>query len=328
MDKKSAMVVENLPEKCDCENGCAGGASGFGEDSVIDRFWRIGIAFVLFCILFWQELAGLLKSWSTPNESHGILIPAFSLYFIYQQRVNLRRTKGKPSFLGALLLVLALLGYLWSIISTLGYPRPVMMVVAVGAIVLMMGGWPIVRKVWLPVVFLLFAIELPPTLHETLTMPMREWASTVVATILNFFPDINCEASGVLIHGIHRGEVFDLNVAEACSGMRLLRTFVALGVAMAYLEYRPIVHRIILLLSTVPIAIFGNILRVFITGIVYVFIGPEYAEGTLHMVLGLMTLVVAFGLYGLLAWVMNNLYVPGAADSGDVLVTKRIVNNK
>jgi exosortase len=326
MDKKTATIVENLSEKSDCENGSAGGISGFGTDPMVDRLWRIVIAFVLFCILFWQELAGLLRSWSTPDESHGVLIPAFSLYFIYQQRASLRRIKGKPSFLGALLLLLALTGYLWSIIKTMGYPRPVMMVVAVGAIVLMVGGWPIVRKVWLPVVFLLFARELPPTLHETLTMPMREWASTVVATILNFFPGISCAEAGVLIHGTHRGEVFDLNVAEACSGMRLLRTFVALGVAMAYLEYRPMMHRIVLLLSTVPIAIFGNILRVFITGIVYIFIGPEYAEGTLHMVLGLVTLMVAFGLYGLLAWVMNNLYVPGAADSGDVLVTKRTMD--
>jgi len=326
MDKKTATIVDNLSEKCDCKNGDAGGASGFGTDAVIDRFWRIGIAFVLFCILFWQELAGLLRSWSTPDESHGILIPAFSLYFIYQQRADLRRIKGKASFLGALLLLVALMGYLWSIIKTIGYPRPVMMVVAVGAIVLMVGGWSIARKVWLPVVFLIFAIELPPTLHESLTMPMREWASMIVATILNFFPDVSCETAGVLIHGTHRGEVFDLNVAEACSGMRLLRTFVALGVAMAYLEYRPIVHRIILLLSTVPIAIFGNILRVFITGMVYIFIGPEYAEGTLHMVLGLVTLMIAFGLYGLLAWVMNNLYVSGAVDSGDVLVTKRTVN--
>ena len=86
----------------------------------------------------------------------------------------------------------------------------------------------------------------------------------------------------------------NLNVADACSGMRLLRTFVALGVAMAYLEVRPAFHRLILLLSTVPIAIFCNMLRVIITGAVYMYVGAEYAEGLLHTALGFIMLMFAF----------------------------------
>jgi len=122
----------------------------------------------------------------------------------------------------------------------------------------------------------------------------------------------------VVIHGSYQDVPFNLNVAEACSGMRLLMAFLALGVAMAYLEYRPVVHRLVLVGSTIPIAIFCNMLRVLITGLIHIFVGPQYASCTMHTLLGLLILLVAFGLYGLLAWIMNRLYVEES--EGDILV--------
>ena len=100
--------------------------------------------------------------------------------------------------------------------------------------------------------------------------------------------------------------------------------FLALGVAMAYLHYRPIWQRIILLLSTIPIAILCNIVRVTITGFIYVLIDPKYAQGIYHDMLGMAMLPLAFGLYGLLAWFMSSLFVDEAAEpKPDVIVRKR-----
>ena len=146
-------------------------------------------------------------------------------------------------------------------------------------------------------------------------------ASIVASVVLNVLPNVTCEAQGVVIYGRYGGEEFNLNVAEACSGMRLLLAFMALGVAMAYLDYRPMVHRLILMCSTIPIAIFCNIVRVLITGLISVYLGTEYATGLLHTILGMLMLVLAFGLYGLLAWIMNHLFVE--EDEGQILVTRR-----
>ncbi|MFH1884153.1 MAG: exosortase/archaeosortase family protein, partial [Planctomycetota bacterium] len=103
-------------------------------------------------------------------------------------------------------------------------------------------------------------------------------------------------------------------------GMRLLMIFLALGVAMAYLHYRPIWQRIILLASTIPIAIFCNIVRVTVTGFIYILIHPKYAQGIYHDGLGLAMLILAFGLYGLLAWFMSSLFTEETEE-----VTKDIV---
>jgi exosortase/archaeosortase family protein len=85
--------------------------------------------------------------------------------------------------------------------------------------------------------------------------------------------------------------------------------FLALGVVMAYIHRRPLWQRVILLASTVPIAIFCNIVRVTCTGFIYVLANPEYTQGIYHDLLGLAMLPLAFGLYGFLAWFMSSLFV-------------------
>ena len=95
----------------------------------------------------------------------------------------------------------------------------------------------------------------------------------------------------------------------------------ALGVAMAYLEYRPLIHRLVLVGSTIPIAILCNVIRVIVTGIIHVYVGSQYATGMLHTILGIVMLALAFGLYGLLAWIMEQLFVE--EEQAPVLVVNR-----
>lgn len=285
--------------------------------NMIDRYWRIAIVAVLFYFLFEQEVQRLFALWATPSESHGLLIPAFSLYFLYQVREKIANVKGRPSLIGFLFVLAFLVCYVASIIMKIGYIKPVSMIFTLAALVWWVSGWQMFKLTWLPILFLIFAIKIPDQIYTPLTMQLRIWASLFAANLLDLIPGVSCESTSVVIRGLYNGEPFELNVADACSGMRLLRTFVALGVAMAWMEVRPAWQRISLLISTMPIAIFCNMLRVLITGLIYIFIGPEYATGTLHSMLGLVTLAVAFGLYGLLTWIMNNFVIDDTDDDSD-----------
>ena len=62
--------------------------------------------------------------------------------------------------------------------------------------------------------------------------------------------------------------------------------------------------------------------RVFLTGIIRIYLGEEYIVGTLHTMLGMSMLLLAFGLYGLLAWIMNRIYVDEEEDKSEILVVK------
>jgi len=64
---------------------------------------------------------------------------------------------------------------------------------------------------------------------------MRQWAATVAGGLLDMVPQLEATANGVVIDVFYKGKPLEpaLDVAEACSGMRLLMAFLALGVAMA-----------------------------------------------------------------------------------------------
>jgi len=74
----------------------------------------------------------------------------------------------------------------------------------------------------------------------------------------------------------------------------------------------------------VPIAILCNIVRVTVTGFIYVLIHPKYAQGIYHDMLGLAMLPLAFGLYGVLAWFMSSLFT----DESDIVAEDIVVRKK
>ena len=199
------------------------------------------------------------------------------------------------------------------------------MIATLGAIVLFLGGWCLVKYTWLPVLYLIFAVPLPAQLYGQLTIPMRIFAAALSTVVLNLVPNLETSSRGVVIDVIYKGVRMEpgLDVAEACSGMRLLMAFLALGVAMAYLHYRPRWQRIVLLCSTIPIAIFCNVVRVTVTGFIYILWDPRYAQGIWHDILGLCMLPLAFGMYALLAWFMANLFEDvRSGETKDIIVRR------
>jgi exosortase len=282
----------------------------------------------LFYSFFYQEISGLVKMWlNDPSWSHGFLIPLFSLYFIHQKRQEILTIPSKPSYfwgLGGLIFFLVL--YVLNIVQfKFGYGRQILMLAALASVVLLMGGFVRFRYLWLPTFFLFFAIPLPAQIYRQLTIPMRKLAATISTLILNLVPNLDAVNQGVVSEVTYRGQPLEpgLDVAEACSGMRLLMAFVALGVAMAYLHDRPIWHRLVLLCSTIPIAIFCNIVRVTITGLIYVLGDPQYAQGIYHDALGILMLPLAFVLYGGLAWIMSNLFTEESSEPEAVIIRRK-----
>ncbi len=283
----------------------------------------------LFYYLFHNQIGRIAFKWLTDSSwSHGFLIPLFSLYFISQHKSEILNLQTRPSYLGLVCMIFGILFYVFNMVSPSGYGYfcSISAIVTLGGIVLFLGGWQLVKYTWLPVAFLVFAVPLPDRYYVSLTMPMRHLAAKVATVLLNFVSGMEATASGVVIDVVYKGQQLEpaLNVAEACSGMRLLMAFLALGVAMAYLHYRALWERLVLLASTIPIAIFCNIVRVTVTGFIYILINPMYAQGIYHDFLGFAMLPLAFGLYGLLAWFMSSLFVeePEAGTEG-VVVRRR-----
>jgi exosortase len=300
-------------------------------DLGLAAFIKLALIAGLLWWIFREDIHTTVNRWiSDSSWSHGFLIPLFSLYFLHQnKKAILSVDTFRPSWvIGLSSVIFLLVLYPVNVVMIkIMYGKPLIMIATFAAIALFLGGWKLLKYTWLPITYLFFAIPLPQQLYFQITNPMRKLAALVSTVVLNMVPQLEATVRGSTIDVLYKGIRLEpgLDVADACSGMRLLMAFVALGVAMAYLHYRPIWQRLILLASTVPIAILCNIVRVTITGMIYVLWDPKYAQGIYHDMLGMLMLPLAFGFYGGLAWLMSNLFVEedNQQPKEDIVVRKR-----
>ena len=269
-----------------------------------------------------QVLGRLIHIWHTNGDwSHGFIIPLFSLYYLYQRRDRMpwgvATGRWASVCLGGIVLIVAFALHLGSTQMRMEYPKTIALVLTVFGVALMVCGWPMTRWGWFAVAFLVFAMPLPQRLYEQLTIPLRQIAAQVSAAVLNLVPELEAEAvNKTVVNWTYQGRAGRLDVERACSGMRLMVTMMALGVAMAFIHERPLWQRMIMILACVPIAVFCNFVRVTTTGCLNVLGQSDLAGGTPHMLLGMGMLLVAFALYGGMSYVLNHLFEEADAGNG------------
>ena len=260
--------------------------------------------------LYWAQFVRLFNYWQTPDWSHGFLIPIFCGYLIHLRRHDLLTGSHQGSLLGALLLAGSIAVYFASIVLQIGYPQALSVLGVIAGLVLLIRGW---RTLWLtafPIAFLALAMPPPERLYRQFTQPLQKMAAAISAWILQLFPSVlDIERGGINIaYWMRGGTSGQFTVAGACSGMRSLMAFVALGLAVAYMTERPAWQRIAMAIFVVPVALMCNVLRVIITGALQMYGHGEYAQGTPHTILGLIMFAFGFVLYMSLLWVLDHLF--------------------
>jgi exosortase len=182
------------------------------------------------------------------------------------------------------------------------------MITLLGVIILLCG-LPAMYYLWLPWLYLFFAIPLPQRIYFSLTDPLRRMAAEVATAVVGLYPGLHIERVGSVIEYVYRGQAGQLGVVDACSGMRSTITLCALGVAVACMSQRPVWQRFVLVASCIPIATFCNFIRVTTTSFLYIFVDPKYASGQYHTMLGLAVILLAFGIFSGFGWLLSNLVV-------------------
>ena len=157
-------------------------------------------------------------------------------------------------------------------------------------------------------------MPLPGTTYGQIALPLQNLAAMASGAVLKLCGvDIVVKASELTLVSVS-GVTRHLTVAEACSGVRLLVAFMALGVAMAYLDDKPIWQRVTLVLMGVPIAVTCNVLRGVITSTAYVQDKPEFGTDFMHSFTGMLMLIPALLMLWGLNWLLQGLFV---ADDDD-----------
>ena len=281
--------------------GAALGASGFA---------KILILVALFSWVYHEQYFRLYVLWKNPDWSHGFVIPLFVLYLIHLRRRELVTGDHPGSAWGLVLVLISLAVFVLAIRLRIGYPQSLSMVTVIAGIVLALRGWGTLKMTLFPIGFFLLAIPPPDRLYREITQPLQQGAATIASIILEMFPGAEIEQKGINIaYFMRSGEEGSFTVAGACSGMRSLMAFVALGLATAYFTPRPTWHRVAMAVLVVPVALFCNVLRVIITGGFQMYKYGDLASGTPHTVLGLLMFAMGFGIYLGFLWILDHLFV-------------------
>jgi exosortase D (VPLPA-CTERM-specific) len=257
--------------------------------SLVQRWWQGGVLLLLLTWLYGSILWRLGKQWlNDPNFSHGIFVPVFALFVVWQKRKEISEFVCAPSWTGIPILLFGLLTLvLGSLGAELFLSRASLLLVIAGLMVLY-WGWPTFRAILFPWAFLLLMIPFPEIILQKVTFPLQIFASKVAAALLPL--------AGVPV--LREGNVITLprmplEIVQACSGIRSLLSLVTLAIIYGYLMDNRKWMRILLAVSAVPIAIAANSLRIVATGLLVQYWDPDMAEGFYHTFQGWLIFVVS-----------------------------------
>ena len=100
-----------------------------------------------------------------------------------------------------------------------------------------------------------------------------------------------------------------IGVVEACSGLSMLITFIALSTGMALVVKRPLLDKIVLVLGAIPVALVANIARITLTGILHETAGGQVADHFYHDLAGWVMIPFALFLYWCVIWIFSHILV-------------------
>ena len=251
-------------------------------------------------------------AWSQPSDwGHTLIIPIVSGYFVWLRRSELRALQPFAQCWWGLLPVL--IGVAWYMLCVFG-PKPLYHhnIMSLGPTIALFGtawllfGSAAMRWLWFPLAFTcVFGQTVSEVLLNKITFQLQDIAA-VGAQILLVVIGTEVERSGNTLTVWADGIAHPLNVAEACSGMRMLVAFLALGVFLARTNLTSVWQRVLLVALGVPIAIAVNIIRVASLGILTQF-DQNFLDGEFHELVGVVWMLPALFFYMGTLWAIRNM---------------------
>jgi exosortase len=235
----------------------------------------------------------MAERWSNQAQySHGFLVPVFAAAVLLLRRPDVLPA-WRPAWPGAMVMGGAVGLRIVAAELDNHFLDGFALVAMLAGTVLLVAGRDVFRWAWPSIAYLGFMLPLPFALEVTLSHPLQRLATVTSTFALQTlgYPAL-AEGNIILIDQVRLG------VIEACSGLGMLMTFFAISTAMALVLRGPLVDRIVVLVSAVPIAVVANVVRITATGIAYYHLGAdsEVGRAIMHDLAGWLMMPLALAL--------------------------------
>ncbi|WP_295883585.1 VPLPA-CTERM-specific exosortase XrtD [uncultured Thiohalocapsa sp.] len=244
------------------------------------EYWQlmlVPVLAVLAYLTFRDGLQHMATSWNADEYSHGFMLPFVALFLVWQRAATLRQMPFTGSWWGVALAAFGLFAFLAGELGTIYTVVQYGFLVTLGGLLLAFLGWRAFTVILPAYLLLFFMVPLPDFLYHNLSAQLQLISSELGVWLIRLF------GISVFLEGnvIDLGN-YQLQVVDACSGLRYLFPLTALGFIAAVIFKGALWKKVVLFLSTIPITILMNSFRIGVIGVLVEYWGIEMAEGFLH----------------------------------------------
>lgn len=291
-----------------------------------DQLWLVAVQGLALIALFHRFF---LKqhdfSMEKPQDwGHAYVIPLISGFLVWKQRREIVAVSKHAYWPGLIPFLFGIMAYFFFVV---GVPNHMLqgtsIIITIFGLVLLNVGPAAMKFLFLPIIYLACGMTISEKVMILITFPLQLIASRggyILLNVIGFLFGFHAEVSGNTIEVISKRGVSKLNIADACSGLRMLIAFLALACAVALISCKHWWQRIALILMAPVVALFMNVIRVTILGIGSMY-DPDIATGDVHMLIGTILLVPSLLLFMGVVWVLNRVSEdsdpPGGSQSGN-----------
>ncbi|MGD2095327.1 MAG: exosortase, partial [Phycisphaerales bacterium] len=226
-------------------------------------FWLAGSLVLI--AFFWSYEASFVDLWNlwqrSDEYSSGLLVPFLAVYILWSRRETIAMCKIRPSiFWGLFAFIAAQMFRLFGLFFMYDSAERLSVALTIAALVLLLFGWQLLRKISTVLLFLCLMLPWPNRIQTAVTIPLQRWATSSAVFCLEVVGYEVIREGNV----IHIGDA-SVAVAEACNGLRMVTAFFVISGLVVLLVKRAWWEKLIVLASSLPIALLCNTIRLTIT---------------------------------------------------------------
>ncbi|WP_054689077.1 exosortase C-terminal domain/associated protein EpsI [Desulfosarcina cetonica] len=241
--------------------------------------WEKWLPFgVLMVLLYYSTYAWLIsKDWSREDYSYGYLIPFVFTYLVWEKRKAFANVSASTTWLGLIPVLIGVCLYWVGELAGEIFSIYLSSWLIFSGVLLILFGWQKIKQIGFALSMLIFMFPLPHFVNNKVTFQLKLISSKLGVWML--------QAYGISAY--REGNVIDLGftqlqVVDACSGLRYTLPLLIMGLLLTYLSKMQLWKKAVVVVSTVPFSVVVNGLRIASVGILYQYWGPTVAEGFFH----------------------------------------------
>lgn len=265
-----------------------------------------GVLVAVLTLGYFNMLSYTSSYWWKDLYSHGWIVPLFTGALFYMRRKPLTEVPFNERLIGLGVLAAALVFRVVSSYYDIDDFDRLSYIFGLLGICQMVGGFRMLKWAGPPIAFLVFMFPLPARIENSVLIFLQRVAAIASTWALQLLgaPALR-DGSRIMI------DELPLDVADACSGLRMSTIFGAMSVALAMIINRPWWDRVTILLSAIPVALLTNMIRITMTALLYMaFPESELVKHLVHDYAGLAMMPIAMGILYLELQILYRITVP------------------